>query len=364
LLAEIEVLRAVAVLLVILHHAGALIAVPRALGLMAQSGGFASGVDLFFVISGFVISRGLIARLTRAHNQGSIGIELRRFWIRRGLRLWPAAWLWLLVTLGASFAAPAVFGSATLNLAASWAGFLHYANFRQFLTSTQGFYGASVQYWSLSVEEQFYLIFPFLTLLGRRALLLIAAVFIAGTLLCTGASSGILRFVFIGSRYGLFFFGVLIALAEPRLLFLAPYFAPLRRILRAVTVLLLLLLVRFSAAAWIAAHGLGITALTATLLVALAGCNGGLICPDMPLRRVLCWIGARSYALYLTHFPVWLLIHAMCEKLAGGLDERLTPLPRLVAFLLGAAMMLGCAEILHCYVERPCRNLGRRLANM
>jgi peptidoglycan/LPS O-acetylase OafA/YrhL len=140
-------LRALAVILVVLFHAG--VPVP---------GGFV-GVDVFFVISGYLITRLLLGEFERNGH-----IKLSRFWARRARRLLPASTLALAATIGASYlwldpVARAQAGSdamaAALFVANLW--------FRsRSLDYFDGGPGASpvLHYWSLSVEEQYYLVWP------------------------------------------------------------------------------------------------------------------------------------------------------------------------------------------------------------
>ncbi len=150
---DIEGLRGVAVLLVVLFHAG--VPVP---------GGFV-GVDVFFVISGFLIT-GLLLR--ERERTGSI--DFLRFYARRVRRLLPAAAVVLLVCLPVSYLliAPLDRPSVTLDAAAAA---LSVANVRFALTT--GDYFASIatpspflHFWSLGVEEQFYLVWPALLLVA------------------------------------------------------------------------------------------------------------------------------------------------------------------------------------------------------
>jgi peptidoglycan/LPS O-acetylase OafA/YrhL len=145
---DIQGLRAVAVLLVALGHAG--------VGFL--SGGFV-GVDVFFVLSGFLITGILLAE---ARENGSI--SLVAFYVRRARRILPAAALTLLATdLAAYFllnflrAREAVWDSL---FAATFA-----ANFRFAQQGTDYFAQAQppsplLHFWSLGVEEQFYLVWP------------------------------------------------------------------------------------------------------------------------------------------------------------------------------------------------------------
>lgn len=150
---DIEGLRAIAVMLVLLDHAG----------LSQFSGGYV-GVDVFFVLSGFLIT-GLL--LKEARETG--GISIQRFYARRARRLLPAATLVLIVTVVLSYE---VFGQLRANRVAEdarWAA-LFASNFRSIQQGTD-YLGAQQEpsplqhFWSLAVEEQFYFVWPLLILL-------------------------------------------------------------------------------------------------------------------------------------------------------------------------------------------------------
>ncbi|TWG95127.1 peptidoglycan/LPS O-acetylase OafA/YrhL [Nocardioides sp. J9] len=150
---DIQGLRALAVGLVILAHAG----------FRTASGGFV-GVDVFFVISGFLII-GLLVR--EAGDTGRISIL--DFYARRARRVIPAATVVLVVTaVAAAYVLPLVRSTEVIKDSV-WAAFFG-ANIRFSLVETdyfaQGEPPSPVQhYWSLSVEEQFYIAIPLLLLL-------------------------------------------------------------------------------------------------------------------------------------------------------------------------------------------------------
>ena len=157
---EIDGLRAVAVLAVVLYHFG-----------MPYLGGGFVGVDIFFVISGFLIGGILWAELDKTGN-----LSLRRFYLRRVRRLAPAFFAMALVTtvFAAVILLPFEFRDFGKQLIAStvWlsnvlfykgAGYFDSAEATKVLLHT----------WSLSVEEQFYLCLPLGLLLVRRKPLLI-----------------------------------------------------------------------------------------------------------------------------------------------------------------------------------------------
>ncbi|MDE3081937.1 MAG: acyltransferase [Acidobacteriota bacterium] len=154
---DIQGLRAIAVILVVLDHAG----VP------GFQGGYV-GVDVFFVISGYVITS-LLVRQPPRHLAANLGT----FYARRIRRIVPAATVVLVatvlvayVTLGANFN-PQLLGDVR------WAS-LFAANFRLIATGSNYFIpgvapSLITHFWSLAVEEQFYLVYPLVVFLSTRS---------------------------------------------------------------------------------------------------------------------------------------------------------------------------------------------------
>ena len=144
---DIQGLRGIAVLLVVIYHTG-----------IALPGGYI-GVDIFFVISGFVITQLLV----REASDGS-SIHLAKFYSRRIKRILPAVAFAIVGTLFLSIFAMSPFGEQQEVAETARASSLFAANFYFFL---QDSYWALAEnplrhLWSLAVEEQFYLIFPIL----------------------------------------------------------------------------------------------------------------------------------------------------------------------------------------------------------
>jgi len=145
---EIDGLRGLAVLLVVLFHAG----------VMRLQGGFI-GVDVFFVISGFVITGALLREL---ESDGTIDLSV--FYARRVRRIVPIASIVIAITVLASvYLLPitTITDSVQAGISASlFAGNIFFANQQADYFANSSVNNPLLHYWSLGVEEQFYLIWP------------------------------------------------------------------------------------------------------------------------------------------------------------------------------------------------------------
>ncbi len=309
---DIEGLRAIAVLLVLLYHAE----------IPLFGGGFV-GVDVFFVLSGFLITSLLLRELGRTGT-----VSLSNFWARRARRLLPASGLVLVVTLLTSrfmldglsqgeLARDAIAASAfVVNIRFMAAG-------TDYLTS-QLPPSPLLHFWSLAVEEQFYLVWPGLLLLlvrvmrlSRRTLGWVIGVgwlaSFAACVMLTDTSQP-WAFFMLPTRAWELLTGAALALGGGVLLRIA---RPQRALLGWVGVMgIVVVALWFDDSmhfpGWIA--GLPVVA---TVLVINAGGSG---VPNGPVRLLaaqpLQWVGARSYAIYLWHFPLLVL----CERKWGPLS--------------------------------------------
>jgi len=151
---DIQGLRAVAVIMVVAFHAG-----------LPVPGGFV-GVDVFFVMSGFVITAMLHRERIKTGR-----ILFRQFYLNRFKRLTPALALVVAATMVASAAMLPPFGSQTVAAMTGIGAMLLVANF-VIVRTTGGYFAPEAETnpllntWSLSVEEQFYLVFPMVIALG------------------------------------------------------------------------------------------------------------------------------------------------------------------------------------------------------
>ena len=338
-------LRAFAVLAVIAYHLN-----PRLL-----PGGYL-GVDVFFVISGYLITAFLLAEIGQTG-----GLRLRRFWTRRARRLFPAlAVVLVVVTLLARLFATDALGRMQAD-ALSAVFFVF--NWR--LVAQHDSYLGSLgrpplllHLWSLSVEEQFYLLWPVtLLFLRRRARQgVIAGVALAGAavsafLMAVLYRSGNPSAVYFGTEThaeGLMI-GAGLAVALPPWRMCESVTPRARRILDGAGLSALAVviagtaLLRFNMAFTYRGGMLIVDIATAVLVGAIA--HPATRLGPAFARRPLRWLGLRSYSLYLWHWPVFLLIRSPA---GGGFDAFLVGVLRLL--LIGVA-----ADLSFRFVEQPWR---------
>jgi peptidoglycan/LPS O-acetylase OafA/YrhL len=352
-------LRAVACLLVILHHCGrggpgASLAVALYNRVSASAW---VGVDLFFVLSGFLITGLLLDARERAGG-------LRRFWERRALRILPLAYVFLAVVFFSPLWRAAPWHAA---VRAEQAWFWLYANNWLALTAPGLDPGVLGHFWSLAIEEQFYLCWPLVVLFVPAARLRmvcaillaasaaghgLAAAFHVGTTLVYDLTPWRLDGILLGSWLA-------VGLRRDGWLRLPPLSLSHRGLALAAGAVAVALLwpARGLPAGdpWVRAAGSAGAAVTFTLLLwaALLSPQGALA-RRLLEARPLAALGRISYGLYVLHFPIVLALRAVWPAPDGSLRDCL-------AFFAATVALSAVAATLSWFsLERPMLRLRPR----
>lgn len=354
---DIEALRAIAVALVVLCHAGELFRPPGALNALLRYVDYWGGVDIFFCVSGFVIAGSLL----RKDDPTSFRALAAPFYIRRIFRIWPAAFLWLAVAVAAAKVAntSGAFGPFRADFREAIAAVLQVHNIYLGLChmGTLAPCGKETIYWSLSLEEQFYVLFPLLLyFVGPARLRWILAAAILIQLPLHREAPQMLWL----TRTDSISYGVLIAIATARGDLQAVQAAVDRHPLwaRLLGILLVTAVAGLSLVPQLRI-GVGLIALASAGLVLLASGDPGVIIPrSSALRAVFLWAGSRSFGIYLVHHLCFWAAREIFYRLYHGVrfDNSVE------LGLTGLGLTVLIAEVSYRLLETPIREYGHRLA--
>lgn len=348
-LPSIDGLRAVAIILVILYH----FQIPFA------QGGFI-GVDIFFVLSGYLITNSLMIEWHETKK-----FEFKEFWLKRLRRLLPAVVTLLIVVLVVCFFFfPSSFKKSWSD---SIAALFYMSNWWYIFKKVPYFdsFGTPSPFkhlWSLAIEEQFYLLWPvalfgLLKWLKKRQHVLIAIItagVVSAVLMAVLYNPSAIDRVYYGTDTRIF-----AILAGCGLAFLWPYYylednfgQRAQRILdgaggAALAALIVIALLINEYQTFLYHGGLVLVALFTVILLAV------IVHPSSKLGKlfanpVFSWIGKRSYSLYLWHYPVVVLLTPV--KLVGTFHFSLV--------MMQLALIVVLANFSYMWIEEPIRKHG------
>lgn len=348
---DIQVLRGIAIALVIMQHARGRLPTPGWYQAIFNHAAFWGGVDVFFAISGFLIYATFRRDMARESHPA------KAFWVRRVYRLLPAATSWIAVSvIVAALATHTPFadpGKAALSGLAALAGV---SNLYWSLCTPNYALCGSADFnsvtWSLSLEWQLYALATFAMLLLRPRGAIVLMLALATVLSLFDAPSWSLPWAF---RMQAFALGALVAHGREagwRLLALdhMPRFAAVALLVGGIAMV-----------AWAPAHIPQPWTLPAIALGALA-CLLSTLRGDSysPWLAPLTWLGERSYSVYLCHLPLLLLAREAAVR--GGFSEPTMLHATMVAALTLVAIGLA-GDASYRLIELPWQRRARRRAS-
>ena len=348
----VDGLRAFAVAAVIAYHSE-----------LNNAPGGLLGVEIFFVISGYLITALLLGEFSQANS-----INLRNFWERRARRLLPALFLYVGGSTALAYAtADDVIPTkgeiaATLGYVYNWFGIFQDISYTQVFERNNFFH----HLWSLAVEEQFYLLWPLITIvflkyMSRRiAITAVVVGIVASTairwILYEPFQDPLRVYYGTDTRASALLIGALLAFVwRPWTMTKKTIAEPTQTVQNAV---LGVGVVAVAALIWANSHytlmmpdsdelfrgGFLITSLIAAIVIAVT------VIPNSSLGKILgnrpmVWVGKRSYGLYLWHWPVFQLTRPRVDVDMDGW----------YLFCFRIVITLILVEISYQYIERPIR---------
>lgn len=371
---DIETLRAVAIIFTLIVHLGFLLPISSPFfHWVSNNFDFNSGVDLFFVISGFVIANSLISS---DHNNDLPKFKLIYvFWVKRVYRLLPSSILWLGILL-------LYFSLITNDIESLMIPFVaalfNIMNFYSAHCSSNpgdtaycGIYYMHGHYWSLSLEEQFYIVFPFiLFFLNRKLFIAFLGVAIISQ--------------FFWQRpfwtYGWFFrtdalcWGFFLALISRYSVYVkaGDVFSKCKSLMFCFFMVLIFCLAFISKkvagfGGAMETYGVALVAFISAVMVWVSSYDKNYFSFGFGfgfgIRKIILYIGSRSYALYITHLILFSILKESYIRYETNLAFLIdSSSVNYVLFVVGISLTFVLSELTYRFVESPMRDKGRLAA--
>jgi len=352
---DIQVLRAIAILLVVMQHYRNRLPTPDAYGRMFDHVQFWPGVDIFFAISGFLIYRTFAQQLSTTNSTGE---ALKGFWSHRFLRLYPASFFWIVVSVGVAAVSTHVnFASASKAALSGAAALVGVSNVYwsacipdYALCGNPDFNGIT---WSLSLEWQLYASLSTLMVLlgGKRAV----GFMVTGAVIMSFFDAPLWSLPW-ALRFQSFALGSLLSyLISEQLLQRRFLSTTAARIALAAGVLMTILAPLHIPQPMT----LPFIALGAFLCLAssMKGDSYSACFWSMPFE----WIGERSYSIYLCHLPVILMVRELLVRTSHSEPTA----GNMIAALVATVVLVGIlSDLSYRFIETPFQRLHKaRSAN-
>lgn len=326
-----------------------------------------TGVDLFFVISGYIISKTIVQKIDDLKkSETGLANFIKLFFIKRMYRIYPVAWIVFFSVLVCSFLfnKSGNFGTPENTIEAGISIFTYTFNYYFAYQSYHGF--TLSPYWSLSVEEQFYLILPFFLiftktnkqrvwmLLGVLALVTfyirpyskVESIFFTQTR-CDGLIYGCLAYFLTAQSWFSTVIGTNFGNKYVRML---------------ITLCLIMVLSSITALGFSNNIVIPLACILSSILVILASLEKNIIISLSLIQKGLDYLGSRSYSLYITHFPMFSLTQEIMFRLSKAYGFSINSRLSLYYTLLALVLTAISTESLYRFIEIPFINKGRSIS--
>lgn len=347
---DIEVLRTLAITFVFLAHIPGIFAPDSFYFKIINVSKFGSGVDLFFCVSGFLITKGLLDKNLHLMSFKEFAIEAKSFYIKRVWRLMPAALFWIGVSIMLSFLLQDfnAFLPPVEMLKSAFFSIIQIQNLYFPICRPEGTCGNLGIYWSLSLENQFYLLLPALlfSMNNKKLSIFMFLVFICQFFIPRTLNSE--TPVAWAIRTDALALGAIIAVISYKkyLLKITSLIPNYNWLSILVLLSMTFLLAFFTNPNPIVFYQTGVTALISGLMVLLASFNINFFARGRSVKVICDYVGARSYSLYLTHFIMLILVGKFMLNSAQT-TTWLEFIENLSAFLFGTFFL---AELSYRYI--------------
>ena len=366
---DIEILRGFAILFTVALHCTVLLPSTYFLPVVLQHFDLSVGVDLFLVISGYVIT-GSVLESMRCH-YGTKHTLLFAFWIKRIYRLLPAAWAWVVLAflcqMTISFTTDTQYDlqDSLIRVAAALSNTMNL--YMPYCIANAGAESCILEnylghYWSLSLEEQFYIVLPLLLLFVAKRFLIALLVVVV-----------LIQFMWFRPFFSFAWYlksdalcwGVLLALFSKTHLYRIcqpkidanKYIYPLAGL--AVLILLPLIGSRIQGVGHdMQPYGVATVAAICACIVWMATFEGHIYNIGGLYSKIMLYFGSRSYSLYLSHLIVFSAARDFGERLSeSGSNES-----SIVSLCVPLILALLSSELTYRFIETKFRSRGRHIA--
>lgn len=315
------------------------------------------GVDLFFVISGFIISTMIVSHIDYyARDVFQLANFVKNFFIKRFFRIYPLAITFFIFTLLCSiiFNKTGNFSTPENTIEAGVSMFTYTFNYYFGSGKYHGF--TLSPYWSLSVEEQFYLIFPFFLIFVKSyksRIFLLASMLIVLTFIIRPLSED--NIFYTQNRCDGLIYGCLLYYLCNLEAFKSLFRTKIKTRFSSILIIAILIFIlgTITSIGFPNKVVIPIGCIISTLLVGIASLEINIISFGKIFNAILDYLGSRSYSLYITHFPMFTLTQEIFYRLSLFYHWKIDETFFMPYTIVAISLTMCISELSYRFVEKP-----------